>query len=141
MMTTNISPDEDVDSVNGFEVSGAVRFMGFSVDAEYNFFNSELVDDGVTAGIYENSETDLENWAVEGGYMLPGNMVEIVAGYESQDADNYAEAWNRTSVGANYFFTGNHDIKLQATYRMGENIDGVDGDDADEVFVQMQYVF
>ena len=39
-----------------------------------------------------------------------------MAGYESQDADNYAEAWNRTSLGANYFFSKNHDIKLQATF-------------------------
>ena len=141
-LTNNPGDDQqDVDSVTGFEISGAFRYMGISVDAQYNMFDAELVDETLTSGIYENGETDLESWAVEGGYMLPNNMVEFVAGYQVQDADGYAEKWTRTSVGANYFFTRSHDIKLQATYRMGENIDGVDGDDGDEVFVQMQYVF
>ncbi len=137
----NSSPGKDVDSVTGFEISGAYRYMGFSVDAQYNIFDAELVDAGVTEGLYENSETELKNWAIEGGYMLPGNSIEFVAAYESQDADNYEDTWTRTSVGANYFFTRNHDIKLQATYRMGENLKGVRGKDGDDVFVQMQYVF
>jgi hypothetical protein len=72
--------------------------------------------------------------------MVIPSKLELVAGYEWQDADNYAEEWTRTSVGANYFFK-KHDIKLQATYRMGENLKGVDGADEDEVFVQAQYVF
>ncbi len=131
----------DVDQVTGFEISGAIRYMGVSVDAEYNLFNAETIDSGFTGGIYENGETDLENWALEGGYMLPNNMFEIVAGYQVQDADNYEEEWTRTSFGANYFVTRNHDIKLQATYRIGENIDGLEDNDADEIFVQAQYVF
>jgi len=73
--------------------------------------------------------------------MLPNNMFEIVAGYQVQDADNYEEEWTRTSFGANYFVTRNHDIKLQATYRIGENLDGIEDNDADEIFVQAQYVF
>jgi hypothetical protein len=40
----------------------------------------------------------------------------------------------------NYFFA-KHDIKLQTTYRMGENKDGVKDNDLDELFVQAQYVF
>jgi hypothetical protein len=130
----------DVDSVTGFEISTAVRGYGFSVDAQYNLFNAETIDDTFTGGIYKDGETDLENWAVEGGYMVIPSKLELVAGYEWQDADNYAEEWTRTSVGANYFFK-KHDIKLQATYRMGENLKGVDGADEDEVFVQAQYVF
>lgn len=131
----------DVDKVTGFEISGAFRYMGLSVDAEYNLFNAETIDSNFTGGIYEDGETDLENWAVEGGYMLPNNMVEIVAGYQMQDADNYEEEWTRTSFGANFFVTRNHDIKLQATYRIGESIDGLEDNDADEIFVQTQYVF
>ncbi|WP_027715531.1 porin [Desulfuromonas sp. TF] len=130
----------DVDTVTGFEISGALRGYGFSVDAQYNLFNAESIDDTFTGGIYEDGETDLENWAVEGGYMVIPSKLELVAGYEWQDADNYAEEWTRTSVGANYFFK-KHDIKLQATYRMGENLKGADGVDEDEVFVQAQYVF
>jgi hypothetical protein len=131
----------DVDKVTGVEISGALRYMGVSVDAQYNLFNAETIDSNFTGGIYEDGETDLENWAVEGGYMLPNNMFEIVAGYQVQDADNYEEEWTRTSFGANYFVTKNHDIKLQATYRIGENIDGIEDNDADEIFVQAQYVF
>ena len=130
----------DVDSVTGFEVSAALRVAGFSADAQYNLFQAETVDGAFTGGIYKNGETDLENYAVEAGYMVVPAKLELVAGYEWQDADNYADEWIRTSVGANYFFE-KHDIKLQTTYRMGESLNGVEGKDADELFVQAQYVF
>ena len=60
--------------------------------------------------------------------------------YQQQDADNYDTEWTRTSVGANYFIH-KHDIKVQLTYRMGEDVDGINGNDEDEVFLQGQYVF
>ncbi len=131
---------QDVDSVTGLEVSAAFRAAGLSVDAQYNTFDSELVQAGVTDGLYENSETTLENYALEGGFMIVPNRLELVAGYQGQDADNYEDTWTRTSVGANVF-VHKHDIKYQVTYRMGENVDGVADADADEVFVQAQYVF
>jgi len=130
----------DVDSVTGYEISGAVRVAGFSVDAEYNKFNTELVAGGISSGIYENSESDLENWSIEGGYMVIPARLELVAGYQSQDADGYSDKWNRTSIGANWFFHQD-DAKVQLTYRMGENLDGVTDADADEIFLQGQFVF
>jgi hypothetical protein len=130
----------DVDSVNGFEVSGALRGYGASIDAQYNIFKAETIDSNFTGGIYKDGETELTSFAVEGGYMLLADRVEVVAAYQQQDADNYAEEWTRTSVGANYFFK-KHDVKLQLTYRMGENKDGIDDNDLNEVFVQGQYVF
>ncbi|MBW2475859.1 MAG: hypothetical protein JRE63_00885 [Deltaproteobacteria bacterium] len=130
----------DVDSVTGFEVSGAFRGYGVSVDAEYNLFDAETIDSTYNGGLYEDGETELENFAIEGGYMVIPSKLEIVAGYQVQDADNYDEEWERTSFGLNYFFK-KHDIKLQATYRMGENKDGVKDNDLDELFVQAQYVF
>jgi hypothetical protein len=136
----NISPTEDVDSVTGYEISGALRMGGFSVDAQYNMFDAELIDPGVTEGIYVNSDTELDSWAIEGGYMLIPDKLEIVAGYQSQDADGYTTEWNRTSLGANYFFK-KHDIKVQATWRMNEDVEGTPGDDEDEFFLQTQYVF
>jgi hypothetical protein len=138
----NLDPEreDDVDSVTGIEISAAFRGAGFSFDAEYNTFNSELVDAGITDGLYQNSETTLDNYALEGGYMVIPSRVELVAGYQSQDADGYSTSWNRTSVGAN-FFVAKHDIKYQVTYQMGENKDGETGHDVDEVFVQAQYVF
>jgi hypothetical protein len=130
----------DVDSVTGFEISGAVRAYGASLDAQYNLFDAETIDSTVTKGLYKDGETELESFAVEGGYMVLPEKLEIVAGYELQVADNYAEKWERTSLGLNYFFA-KHDIKLQATYRMGENKDGIKDKDLDELFVQAQYVF
>ncbi|MEN8131051.1 MAG: porin [Pseudomonadota bacterium] len=130
----------DVDKVTGYEISAAFRAAGLSIDAQYNLFDSELVQPGITSGLYKNSGTDLENWAVEGGYMVLPSRLEIVAGYQWQDADNYDEEWTRISFGANWFLH-KHDIKLQATYRISDNKDGQDGKDEDELFVQAQYVF
>ncbi|MCG8643240.1 MAG: OprO/OprP family phosphate-selective porin [Desulfobacterales bacterium] len=130
----------DVDSVTGFEVSTALRFQGLSVDLQYNMFDAETVDPTVTSGLFQSGDAELTNWAAEAGYMIVPDRFEIVAGYESQDADTYEEEWTRASLGANYFIK-KHDIKIQATYRMGENLDGVKDSDEDEFFVQLQYVF
>jgi hypothetical protein len=130
----------DMDSVVGFEISGGLRGAGFSVDAEYNIFNAETVDPTATGGMYLDGETDLKNFAVEGGYMIIADKLELVAGWQTMDADNYAEKWNRTSFGVNYFFK-KQDIKLQLTYRMGENLDGKKDHDENELFLQAQYVF
>jgi phosphate-selective porin OprO and OprP len=134
------SSKPDVDSVTGFEVSAAFRCSGFSVDAQYNLFNAETIDSSFTGGIYENGETDLENFAIEGGYMVVPKKLEVVAGYQAQDADGYSEEWTRTSFGLNYFIE-KHDIKIQGCYRIGKDKDGVDGNDLDEIFIQAQYVF
>ncbi|NIQ11727.1 MAG: hypothetical protein GWO23_19705, partial [Gammaproteobacteria bacterium] len=47
----NLVNAANVDSVTGFEVSGAFRGYGFSLDAEYNTFNSETVDSSFTGGL------------------------------------------------------------------------------------------
>ncbi len=137
---TSSGATPDVDSVKGYEISGGVRYMGLSVDAQYNLFDAETIDSSVTAGIYRNGTTELTNYALEGGYMVMPDKLELVAGYQVQDADNYATEWTRTSVGANYFIK-KHDIKAQLTYRMGSDLSGVSGSDKDEIFIQTQYVF
>jgi hypothetical protein len=63
-----------------------------------------------------------------------------VAGYDSLDADNFSESNDRTSLGLNYYFN-KHKTKFQLTYRQSENLDGVSGNDEDEVFGQFQFVF
>lgn len=131
----------DVDKATGFEISGAFRGYGISVDVQYNIIKPELIDNTVSSGIYRNGETDLKNWAIEGGYMFSGNMFEIGAGYQSQDADGYSDKWTRTSFFGNWFITKNHDIKTQLTYRIGKTLDGVKNNDVDEIFLQAQYVF
>ena len=129
----------DVDSVTGIEISGAFRAAGFSIDAQYNSFDAETTEAGINDGIYTNGDTTLTNASIEGGYMF-GDTIELVAGYQTQDADGYATAWNRTSVGANWFLK-KHDVKFQLSYRMGENLEGVENNDEDELFLQGQYVF
>jgi hypothetical protein len=130
----------DIDSVTGFEISGALRVAGFSFDAEYNLFDAETVDSTITSGMYKEGETELTNWAIEGGYMIVPTKLELVAGYQVQDADNYEDEWNRLSFGLNWFIK-KHGIKFQATYRMGENLKGIKDNDEDELFVQAQFVF
>ncbi len=129
-----------LDKVTGYEVSGAFRSSGFSVDAEYNLFQVDTTDGTFTGGLYQNGETELTNWSVEGGYMVIADRLELVAGYSEQDADNYADVWGRTTFGANWF-VHKHDIKLQATYQLNSSESGVKGNDANELFVQAQYVF
>lgn len=130
----------DVDSVTGIEVSGAFRSSGFSIDAQVNSFDAETVDTTITSGLYKNGETTLDSMAVEAGYMLMKDKLELVAGFQTQDADGYAEEWERTSFGVNYFIL-KHDAKIQLSVRQGENKDGVNGNDLDEIFVQSQFVF
>lgn len=129
----------DVKDVTGLEVSGAFRAAGFSIDAQYNSFDSETVEAGITDGIYKDGKSTLTNASVEGGYMF-GETIELVAGYQTQDADGYVTSWNRTSVGANWFIN-KHDTKVQLSYRMGEDKDGEEGNDVDEIFLQTQFVF
>ena len=131
---------KDLDEAVGVELSGGLRGGGFSIDAEFKHVEAELVEGGITEGLYEDSKTTLESYAIEAGYMVIPEKVEIAVGYESQDADSYAKDWTRSSVGANYF-VDKHNIKYQLTYRMGENVDGEAGSDLDEWFLQAQYVF
>jgi len=137
--TPGATSKADIDSVTGLEISGAFRAAGFSVDAQYNSFDADTVESGFTGGLYKNGTTTLTNAAVEGGYMFD-NTIELVAGYQTQDADGYATSWDRTSVGVNWFIN-KHDTKVQLSYRMGENLNGVQKNDEDELFLQTQFVF
>ncbi len=130
----------DVDSATGFEISGAFRGFGLSVDAQYNLFDTETIDGTVTSGIYQNGASDLTSMAIEGGFMVWPKRLELVVGYQVQDADGYADEWTRTSFGVNYFMH-KHKAKVQLSYRIGENLKGAMGSDEDELFLQGQYVF
>ena len=50
-----------------------------------DIFKADTVDSTFNGGIYEDGSTDLRSWAVEGGYMLPGNMLEVGAAYHRED--------------------------------------------------------
>ncbi|WFB36200.1 porin [Kiritimatiellota bacterium B12222] len=132
--------NDNVDSVTGIEVSGALRVAGLSADIEYNTFDSDLVVAGTTGGIYKDGSTTLETFSVEGGYTVVPELLELVLGYSTMDADGYSDTWTRTEFGVNYYVKGN-DIKYQLTYRINEDQDGEAGNDMDELFVQAQFVF
>jgi hypothetical protein len=129
----------DLDQADGLELSGGVRGRGVSADVEYQVISAESVVADFTGGIYANGEADLDKLAVEAGYMV-SEKLEVVAGWDSFDADTYADAHTRTSVGLNYYVK-KHDLKFQATYQMVESQLGVVGNDTNLLFVQAQIVF
>ena len=130
----------DLDSSEGFEVSAGLRGRGVSIDVEYNLISGDTVDPTFTGGVYSNGSTELDKFQLEGGYMFTGNRFEIVGRWQFIDADNYQDVWEATEIGLNYFWN-EHKVKVQLTYRMGENVFGVRGDDIDSSFLQFQYVF
>ncbi|MFP4696309.1 porin [Thiohalospira sp.] len=134
----NLAEAKQYESVTGYSANLAFRSAGLSVDGQYNAFTSET-NGKTNSRLIEDGDGDFDTYSLEGGYMVVPATVEIVAGHEGLDADAYDETWTRSSVGVNYFFNG-HTDKIQATYRSGSNLDGVDGDDSDEVFVQFQHV-
>jgi phosphate-selective porin OprO and OprP len=136
-----LDPDRpDLDSANGLEVSGGVRGRGFSADVEWQRISGDTVDPAFTGGLYLDGTTDLDKLSVNAGYMFPGNHFEIAAGWDSLDADNYADTFDRTTVGFNYYLH-KHDLKFMAHYRMVENFLGFTGQDHNVVFAMGQYVF
>jgi hypothetical protein len=70
-----------------------------------------------------------------------GQTIELVAGCRLPDP-----GCRRLRKRLESYFSGRqlflkkHDIKFQLPYRMGENLDGVENTNEDEVFLQGQYV-
>ena len=138
--TSTSSSKADLDSSDGIEVSAGLRGRGLSLDLAYQMVSGDTVDGAFTGGIYINGSSDLDKLALEGGYVFDGNKFELVGGWETLDTDAYTDEWTRTSVGFNYFWN-KHKSKVQFTYRMNENENGVPGADANQTFVQFQQVF
>jgi len=109
------------------------------MDVEFQKISAETVDPTFTGGIYLNGMSDLDIYSFEAGYLV-GEKIEIVAGLDSLDADNFSDSSDRTSFGLNCYFN-KHKTKFQLTYRMSENVDGVSGNDLDEMYGQFQFVF
>jgi len=134
------SSKADLDSADGFELSAGIRGHGFSADAEVQIVNGDTVDGTFTGGAFLNGTTELDKYQVEGGYMFASNNFELAGKIQSLDADNYETAWEAKEISFNYFWN-KHKVKAQLTYRMGENVFGVEGDDLDTVLMQWQFVF
>lgn len=130
----------DLDRATGVEISAGVRGHGLSADAEVQKVSAEAVDGDLAEGLYADGESDLDIVSLQGGYLLPGVPVEIVAGWDTIDADGYEEKWKRTSAGVNWYWN-KHKAKVQAIYRINTDMNGVRGEDQNEVIVQTQFVF
>ena len=98
------------------------------------------MDNAFTGGLYLDGTTDLDIFAIETGYMLPGNRIELVLGWDSLDASNYSDCWTRTRAGVNWFWN-EHKAKIQFSYRSSDNYLGETGVDAEAFTSQMQFVF
>jgi hypothetical protein len=134
-------PDRaDLDNANGYEISGALRGHGLSIDVNLQQVHGETVVSDFTGGLYLDGQTDMDILAFQGGYMFRGARYEIAFGWSSLDADNYEDAWSRTILGFNYYLN-KHNLKMQANYTFGRNAFGVADDDANTLQVQMQFVF
>lgn len=130
----------DVDRVNGFELGGAYRGGRFYVDSQYNVFSADTVDSSFTGGIFVDGGTRLNNWFLRGGCMILPNTLDLILAFQRQDADGYEKVWDKTSIGSNWYIRG-QDVKLQLTYQVGVNLDGVDGKDQNDLYLQTQFVF
>lgn len=134
----------DYDEVTGAGVDVAVRMAGLSVDVAYQTFTSETVDKTFTDGIIQNGEGDFDTYAIEGGYMIVPDTLELVAGYQVLDIDALEDQDQRVSVGLNYFFN-KYDDKVQLTYEIGTKVFATDGntesgEDQNRLFIQFQHL-
>lgn len=134
-----VDPASDYDKATGFGVDGALRAGYFSADAAYQSFASETLDGTYTGGLIENGDGDFDSYLVKGGYMIVPNRFEGVVGYSGLDADAWNETDTRLSIGGN-FFINKHNAKIQVTYEMGKDVEGVPGEDADTLYIQFQQV-
>jgi hypothetical protein len=126
--------------VVGYELSSSLRYDRFALDAQMNIFQAKLVLDSIDSGLYEDSETSLRQFAIEGGYSIIMSKLEWAVGYQTQNADGYDKTWTKMSTGFNYYLQG-HDMKVQVTYTRSEDANGVDGVESDELISQFQISF
>jgi hypothetical protein len=130
----------DLDESTGFELSGAVRGRGLSLDLAVHRVSADTVDPGFDEGLYLNGTTDLDIRAVTGGYMVVDDRLEVAASWDALDADSYVEDYERTTLGFNWYLK-KHDLKLQANYRVTRSFLGKADQDQNVVLASMQYVF
>ncbi len=130
----------DLDQAHGYELSAAYRGHGVTVDAEFQVVSGDTVVEGFTGGLYRNGTTDLEKISLVGSYMVVPSRLEVVAGFEQQDADNYEDEFTRTSGGLNWYINRN-DLKLQVQYQAVESFIGLAGQDQNVWLVSTQFAF
>ncbi len=135
----------DIENVIGIELSSAYRGHGWSIDAQYNTFSAEAVaaDLGKINGatiFAANGDAELDVYALEVGYAVIPEKVQIAVSYAVQDAEPYANEFIQTQIGATYYVK-KHNIKFQGTYRIEDSRDGIVDNDNNTFFLQAQYLY
>jgi len=130
----------DLDLAYSFEVDGALRGRGLSVDAEYHYLHGETVVKDFTGGLFQDGQTDVDIYSLVGGYTFPGERIGVAAAWELLDGTGYETGWQKTTLGLNWFLNEEH-LKVQANYVMGRNVFGIDGNDSDNGILQFQFVY
>lgn len=137
----SLNPDRaDLDQATGGELSAAYRGHGVTVDAVIQRVSADTVVKDFTGGVYLNGSTDLDKFSLIGSYLFAKDFLEIVLGWQQQDASNYQDKFTRTSAGVNFYFKGNN-IKLQLEYQDTRNFIGISGQDQGVYFVSTQFMF
>ena len=139
-LTTAI--DEHYDSVNAFELSGAYRGHGISVDIAHNILRADLTSTATSTALFTLGEKDtsIVQSSIEAGYLFHGEKWEIVAGEQAQNADGYESTWAISTLGFNYYIN-KQNTKIQFNYQINKNVGGVDGADQNDLYAMVQYVF
>jgi hypothetical protein len=133
------STNADLDRSFGAEVSGGIRGFGVSADAEYQYIHGNLVDPNFSGGLYVNGRSNLNKFAITGGYMLPRD-VELVSAWSVVDATGFQRALTESKVGVNWFVM-KYAIRFSATYTFVNNMDGVPGNNIGVTRADAQFVW
>jgi hypothetical protein len=131
---------DDLDTSRGLELSGALRGLGLSADAEVQWVRGETMNPAFTGGLYQDGVADLSKLSLQSGYMLIADRLEIVGGFDRLDAATYAASWQRWTVGATHYWKRER-LKLQLNYILHRSFLGAPGDNPQAVATQLQMVF
>lgn len=124
----NVCPSgvANVNQVYGAEVSGGLRGYGFSGDVEYQRIHGDLRNATFTGGLYQNGDTNLNKFTVNGGYMIYRDKVELAGSYALLTASNFPSNWNSYRAGLNWF-VHEYAIRFSADVTFNVNAYGTDG--------------
>lgn len=128
LSNNNVCPSglADVNQVYGVEVSGGLRGYGFSGDIEYQHIHSDLRNATFTGGLYQNGDSSLNKFTVNGGYMIYRDKVELAGSYALLTASNFASDWNSYRAGLNWF-VHEYAIRFSADVTFNVNAYGTPG--------------
>lgn len=132
---------DQYDTVTGAGVDAALRSGHLSVDAAFQTYSADLVT-GNAAGVGivgNDGKADFDTYLVKGGYMFVPDRFEGVLGYSALDAQAWEGTDSRLSIGGNYFIN-KHTAKIQMTYELGKDVEGVPGNDVNTLYIQFQQV-